>query len=163
VVRFCSPTASVSDDRGKLAAASEKDSEMLRALIDGRWDKSRSFREEIEERIRRHAGHGKERFGPFHSVARPPNLSRLHLLKTFHLGFQGLRNFPAEFRKAILSAGMSEWSADALVDLQRLYREGKASLLTDDVERLTGRKPITFDQFARDYAFAFQTELKAAS
>jgi len=70
---------------------------------------------------------------------------------------------PAEFKKALLSGGMSEWSADALLDLQRLYREGKASLLTDDVERLTGRKPITFDQFARDYAFAFQTEAKAAS
>ena len=70
---------------------------------------------------------------------------------------------PAEFKKAILSGGMPEWSADALVDLQRLYREGKASLLTDDVERLTGRKPITFDQFALDYAFAFQTEAKAAS
>jgi uncharacterized protein YbjT (DUF2867 family) len=70
---------------------------------------------------------------------------------------------PAEFKKALLSGGMLEWSADALLDLQRFYREGKASLLTDDVERLTGRKPITFDQFARDYAFAFQTEAKAAS
>ncbi len=70
---------------------------------------------------------------------------------------------PTEFKKAILSGGMPEWSADALVDLQRRYREGKASLLTDDVERLTGRKPISFDQFARDYAFAFQTEAKAAS
>ena len=56
---------------------------------------------------------------------------------------------PAEFKKAILSGGMPEWSADALVDLQRLYREGKASLLTDDVERLTGRKPITFDMARR--------------
>ncbi len=70
---------------------------------------------------------------------------------------------PAEFRKAILSAGIPEWSADALLDLQRLYREGKASLVTNDVERLTGRKPITFDQFARNYAFAFQAEAKAAS
>jgi uncharacterized protein YbjT (DUF2867 family) len=70
---------------------------------------------------------------------------------------------PAEFKKAILSSGMSEWSADALVDLQRLYREGKANLVTDDVERLTGRKPTTFDQFARDYAFAFQAEAKVAS
>ena len=70
---------------------------------------------------------------------------------------------PAEFKKAILSTGTPEWSADALLDLQRLYREGKASLLTDDVERLTGRKPITFDQFAHDYAFAFQAEAKAAS
>jgi uncharacterized protein YbjT (DUF2867 family) len=70
---------------------------------------------------------------------------------------------PAEFKKAILSAGTPEWSAEALLDLQRLYREGKASLVTDDVERLTGRKPITFDQFARDYAFAFRDEEKVAS
>jgi uncharacterized protein YbjT (DUF2867 family) len=69
---------------------------------------------------------------------------------------------PAEFKKAILSAGAPEWSAEALLDLQRLYREGNASLVSDDVERLTGRKPITFDQFARDYAFAFQDEEKVA-
>jgi hypothetical protein len=62
---------------------------------------------------------------------------------------------PTEFKKVLLSAGMPEWSSDALVDLQRLYREGKASMVTDDVERLTGRAPITFDQFARDYAFAW--------
>lgn len=62
---------------------------------------------------------------------------------------------PTELKKVLLSAGMLEWSADALVDLQCLYREGKAGMVTDDVERLTGRKPITFDQFARDYAFAW--------
>ncbi len=70
---------------------------------------------------------------------------------------------PVEFKKALVSSGTQEWSVDALVDLQLLYREGKASLLTDDVERLTGRKPKTFDQFARDYAFAFQDEAKVAS
>jgi uncharacterized protein YbjT (DUF2867 family) len=70
---------------------------------------------------------------------------------------------PAEFKNALLSAGVAEWSADALLDLQRFYREGKASLVTNDVERLTGRKPIMLDQFARDYAFAFQAEAEAAS
>jgi uncharacterized protein YbjT (DUF2867 family) len=70
---------------------------------------------------------------------------------------------PAEFKKAQLSAGVPEWSADALLDLQRLYREGKASRVTNDVERLTGRKPLTFDQFVTDYAFAFQAEAKVAS
>jgi hypothetical protein len=59
--------------------------------------------------------------------------------------------------------GASEWSADALVDLQRFYREGKASLLTDDVERLTRHKPITFDQLVRDYAFALRDEGRVAS
>ena len=70
---------------------------------------------------------------------------------------------PADFKNGVLSTGASEWSADALVDLQRLYREGKASLVSDDVERLTRRKPITFDQFARDYSFAFRDEAQAAS
>jgi len=69
----------------------------------------------------------------------------------------------AELKKGILSTGTSEWSADALIDLQRLYCEGKASLVTDDVERLTRHKPIAFDQFAHDYAFAFQDEAKVAS
>jgi uncharacterized protein YbjT (DUF2867 family) len=69
----------------------------------------------------------------------------------------------AELKKGLLSAGTPEWSADALIDLQRLYREGKASLVTDDGERLTRCKPIAFDKFARDYAFAFQDEAKVAS
>ena len=70
---------------------------------------------------------------------------------------------PTEFKKGILSTGAPEWTANALVDLQRFYREGKASLLTNDVERLTRRKPITFDQFARDYTFAFRIEGRVAS
>ncbi len=69
----------------------------------------------------------------------------------------------AELKKGMLSAGVPEWSADAMLDLQRFYRQGKASLVTDDVERLTGHRPITFDQFARDYAFAFRGEAKVAS
>ena len=70
---------------------------------------------------------------------------------------------PAEFKKALLNAGAPNWSADALLDLQRLYREGKASKVTDDIVRLTGRMPITFNQFAGDYAFAFENRARAAS
>ena len=66
----------------------------------------------------------------------------------------------AELKKGMLSAGTPEWSANALIDVQRFYREGKASLVTDDVERLTGRRPIAFDRFARDYSFAFRDEAK---
>ena len=69
----------------------------------------------------------------------------------------------AELKKGILSTGTPELSADALTDQQRLYREGKVSLVADDFERLTGRKPITFDQFALDYAFAFRDEARIAS
>jgi uncharacterized protein YbjT (DUF2867 family) len=70
---------------------------------------------------------------------------------------------PAQFKKELLVEGTPEWSADAQLDQQRLYREGKASLVTDEIERLTGRKPITFDRFANDYAFAFRDEATIAS
>jgi uncharacterized protein YbjT (DUF2867 family) len=46
---------------------------------------------------------------------------------------------PAKLREALLAAGVPEWNADALLDLQRLYREGKA-----------------------DYRYAFEAREKAA-
>ena len=60
------------------------------------------------------------------------------------------------FKQALLAAGVPEWSANALVDLQRLYREGGASAVTRDVEQLLGHKPISFEQFSRDHRAAFQ-------
>ena len=69
---------------------------------------------------------------------------------------------PAQLKEALLSAGVPEWNADALLDLQRLYREGKAETVTRDVEQILGRKPIGFAQFARDYRYAFETRERAA-
>ena len=63
---------------------------------------------------------------------------------------------PADYRKALLGAGVPEWSADALIDLQRFYRENGASRVTSAVEQITGRKPTTFDQFLKDHVSAFQ-------
>jgi uncharacterized protein YbjT (DUF2867 family) len=64
----------------------------------------------------------------------------------------------ADLKKAMLRSGSPEWSVDALLDLQRLYREGKASQVEPGVEELTGRKAGTFDQFARDHAAAWQAQ-----
>src|SRR6266403_4758998 len=63
---------------------------------------------------------------------------------------------PEQFKQALIGAGLSEWNADALVDLQQFYRRGSASAVARDVEQLLGRKPISFEQFSRDYAQAFQ-------
>lgn len=68
---------------------------------------------------------------------------------------------PAQFKQALLGAGLKEWDADALIDLQRLYREGGASAVTSDVERLLGRKPTSFEQFSRDHRQAFQAQERA--
>ena len=63
---------------------------------------------------------------------------------------------PEQFKQALLGAGLPEWSVDALNDLQQFYRRGGASAVTDDVQKLLRRKPISFEQFSRDYAQAFQ-------
>ena len=63
---------------------------------------------------------------------------------------------PEQLRGALLAAGLPEWNVDALLDLQRLYRHGGAATVTGDVEHLLARKPISFVQFARDHAQAFQ-------
>lgn len=69
---------------------------------------------------------------------------------------------PAEFKKGMLAAGVPEWSADALLDLQRLYREGKAAQVDPTLETLIDRKATSFDQFAGDYVGAFQVDVRAA-
>jgi uncharacterized protein YbjT (DUF2867 family) len=65
---------------------------------------------------------------------------------------------PAEVKKAMLAAGIPEWSADAVLDLQCLYREGKASQISPDVAGLIGRKPRSFEEYARDYEVAWRAQ-----
>ena len=59
---------------------------------------------------------------------------------------------PAEYRQAVLQAGVPAWLADALLELYDYYRDGKASRVTDAVERISGRPPISFARFACDHA-----------
>ena len=47
---------------------------------------------------------------------------------------------PEQFKQALLAAGVPEWSTNALIDLQQLYRRGGAKSVTRDVEELLGRK-----------------------
>ena len=63
---------------------------------------------------------------------------------------------PEQFKQALVGAGLPEWSADALVELQQFYRKGGANDVTSDVEDLLGRRPISFEQFSRDFSQAFQ-------
>jgi len=66
-------------------------------------------------------------------------------------------DLPAEqLKQALLAAGVPEWSATALVDLQLLYGKDGASAVTHDVEQLLGRKPVSIEQFSRDHRAAFQ-------
>ena len=54
--------------------------------------------------------------------------------------------------EAMLAAGRLEVDARATLALISKTRDGHATQLTDDVERVTGAKPRSFAQFARDHA-----------
>ena len=62
----------------------------------------------------------------------------------------------AEYRKTLVGMGIPGPYADALIDLSRYYAAGKASAVTPAVREVTGRKGISFDQFARESAGALR-------
>jgi len=63
---------------------------------------------------------------------------------------------PEQFKATLLQYGVPEWMADGLNELYAYYVADKASRVTDTVERVAGKSPITFDQFAKDHASVFK-------
>ena len=59
---------------------------------------------------------------------------------------------PEAAREGMIGAGYPEWIADGLLELYA-YLGGEPP--TRVVEQIAGKKPITFDQFARDHASVF--------
>jgi uncharacterized protein YbjT (DUF2867 family) len=59
-------------------------------------------------------------------------------------------------RASMVATGIPDIYADYLVDLNRLYRRGGGTVITSTIKDVTGREPIDFEQFARDYREAFQ-------
>ncbi|HEU4710349.1 MAG TPA: SDR family oxidoreductase [Pyrinomonadaceae bacterium] len=57
----------------------------------------------------------------------------------------------------MIESGMEEWLAAAVTQTYRFMKDGGAAHVTDVVARLTGSAPISFGEFARDYAVAFQS------
>ena len=56
---------------------------------------------------------------------------------------------PADLKAGMLAEGMPEAIADRMLDLERYFRENRASCITEDVRRVTGRKPGRFAQFVQ--------------
>jgi uncharacterized protein YbjT (DUF2867 family) len=68
----------------------------------------------------------------------------------------------AEQKKALLGAGMPEWQAQALVDLQQFYVEGHGAELTDDIRRITGHAPRNLNQFLAENVSTFSRRVATA-
>ena len=57
-------------------------------------------------------------------------------------------------RKGMKETGMTDWLIDAILELYAIIRAGHAAQITSSIEEISGRKPILFSQFAKDYAKA---------
>lgn len=63
---------------------------------------------------------------------------------------------PDALKGGMTSAGIPADYADKLLDLNRHYKEDQMSRVTDDIRRVTGRDPHSFDDYVRDNAAAFR-------
>lgn len=70
------------------------------------------------------------------------------------LTFQPLSDEQA--RQRLLTSGAPAAEIEAHVALWRAIREGRVATVTTTVERVLGRKPLTFDQWAQENAAAFR-------
>jgi uncharacterized protein YbjT (DUF2867 family) len=63
---------------------------------------------------------------------------------------------PEDMKAGMLAEGMPEPLVDRMLDLERYFREGRASVVSNDVERVTGRGAIPLAQYLRDHAGLLQ-------
>ncbi|MGI0045082.1 MAG: SDR family oxidoreductase, partial [Nitrososphaeraceae archaeon] len=59
-------------------------------------------------------------------------------------------------RGGMKEMNMNDWLINTILELYNYYRKGNASYVSSAVKEVTGRKPITFAQFAKDYAETFR-------
>ena len=59
-------------------------------------------------------------------------------------------------RKGMKEIGIDDWTINSMIELFEITRAGYVSTISPVVEQVTGNKPITFSQFAKDYAGAFK-------
>ena len=56
---------------------------------------------------------------------------------------------PADLKAGMLAEGMPEAIADRMLDLERYFREDRASRITEDVRQVTGREPRRFAEYVQ--------------
>jgi uncharacterized protein YbjT (DUF2867 family) len=64
-----------------------------------------------------------------------------------------------QLKAGLLASGQSDWQATALIELNTYARQGHASVVTDTVQRITGRPARTIEEWFKDHAAAFRSAL----
>jgi len=66
-------------------------------------------------------------------------------------------------RKGMKQAGLPDWTIAVLMELHGVTRAGHMAAVTQSVEQVTGRKPVSFAQFAKDHVSAFKPVASAST
>lgn len=61
-----------------------------------------------------------------------------------------------EARRAMKDMGIDDWWINTIIEVYDFYKSGIQAQVSSAVEEVTGKKPISFSQFAKDYAQAFR-------
>jgi uncharacterized protein YbjT (DUF2867 family) len=61
-----------------------------------------------------------------------------------------------EARAAMKEMGMDDWLINTISELASYFKKGYASQVSSAVEEITGKKPLSFSQFANDHAQQFK-------
>jgi uncharacterized protein YbjT (DUF2867 family) len=69
---------------------------------------------------------------------------------------------PEAFKKSLLAWGVPEWMADGLNEFFAAIRAGYCAVVTNTVEEIAKRKPISLGDFVHEYAEAFTARPQAA-
>ena len=59
---------------------------------------------------------------------------------------------PSDLKSGMLAVGIPEAIADRLLDLERFFRQDGASIITDDIEQVTGQEPGRLTDYVRETA-----------
>ena len=59
-------------------------------------------------------------------------------------------------RVGLKAMGWDDWLINTTLQLFDLYRKGVTSRVSSEVQEILGRRPISFTEFAKDYAQAFR-------
>ena len=62
----------------------------------------------------------------------------------------------SEYDESKILLGIDEWLINSIIELFEFARAGYWSAISPVTEQTTGNKPISFSQFAGDYAVAFK-------
>ena len=107
-------------------------------------------------------GIGQQHQSKAYDITGPQSLSYSHVAEILSneigrkIRYIDLREEDA--RKALKEIDMNEWIIDVMMELYSITRAGYGSQTTSVVEDLTGRKPISFTQFAKDYVNVFRLD-----